>query len=161
MIMTARTSRLATTPPERPVAAAELLPHLISIAKSVRQLVAIKLAERDIAPGQDQFLLCFENGVARSSACVAASLSVRASTVSKMVDILERKGWVVRRPDERDARKVLLSLTEAGHRAQDDVRGIWRSLENELAPKLANQSDAVKLLSAIDAALEHRLKRLR
>jgi DNA-binding MarR family transcriptional regulator len=159
--MTLRSSQLAIVPSEQPSSRTELVPHLVSIAKAVRQLVGIKLAEFEVAPGQDQFLLCFENDAARSSVEVADALSVRASTVSKMADILERKGWIVRSPNAYDARKTMLSLTAAGQEVRDGVRDIWLGIEVEIAPMLSNRAEALKVLSEIDMALDRRLRRLR
>ncbi|KAB0680304.1 MarR family transcriptional regulator [Aureimonas leprariae] len=138
-----------------------LLPPLLSISKSVRQLVGIKLADIDVAVGQDQFLLLFENHAPRSVIDIANALSVRASTVSKMADILERKGWVVRLPDVTDARRVLLHLTDSGRKKAEAVRGIEQALEAELAAAFGQDKQIAATLGRLDLVLATRLRRLR
>lgn len=138
-----------------------LLPHLLSLSKAVRQLVGLKLAEVGVSAGQDQFLLCFTEGEAVSVAGIAERLSVRASTVSKMTDILQRKGWVDRKPDEHDARKVLVQLTEAGQLARDAVRTIETRMEAELWSAVGTDNGIVPALAKLDDVLTKRLSRLR
>jgi DNA-binding MarR family transcriptional regulator len=48
---------------------------------------------------------------------VAAHLGISTSAVSPVVVRLERRGFVVRRPDPDDGRGVLLALTPAAHAA--------------------------------------------
>jgi len=50
----------------------------------------------------------------------AASLA-KQPTISKLIDRLEQQGMVARRSDPDDARRVLLSLTERGHRTIEPV----------------------------------------
>lgn len=138
-----------------------LLPHLLSISKTIRQLVSLKLAECEVAAGQDQFLLSFADREAVSVADIASRLSVRASTVSKMTDILQRKGWVVRQADSDDARKVLVQLTEAGRRVRDIVHGIEEELERELRHLVGQDDEVVPALGRLDTILSKRLSRLR
>jgi len=44
-------------------------------------------------------------------------LQLVKSTVSRVVDLLERRGWVERHKDPRDGRAVALRLTDAGRQA--------------------------------------------
>ena len=141
--------------------ASDLLPHLLSVSKTVRQLVGIKLAASNVVVGQDQFLLCFRKGERLTIAAVADRLSVRASTVSKMTDILERQGWVGRETDDRDARKVLVQLTEEGRRTRAAVQRVQAKLEAELAEAFGEDAEIHSVLVKLDAALTQRLRRLR
>lgn len=138
-----------------------LIQPLLSVAKSVRQLVGLKLAAVEVMVGQDQFLLLFADGAPRSVLEIADALSVRASTVSKMTDILERKGWVTRWPDSQDARRVLLRLTEAGQAAADRVRVVEAALEAELMDGLGHDHHLLAPLAHLDRVLTKRLRRLR
>lgn len=154
--------RMQTTPTREPMSDdLVLLPYLLSIAKSVRQLVSLKLAECGVVVGQDQFLLCFADEEAVSVAALAERLSVRASTVSKMADILQRKGWVGRQSDDHDARKVLVHLSEAGQQIRDVVRRVEEELEVELFKALGKEDGTLAALAKLDAVLTKRLSRLR
>ncbi|MEX6506837.1 MarR family winged helix-turn-helix transcriptional regulator [Jiella sp. M17.18] len=60
-------------------------------------------------------------------------LDVRGSTLSKMIDRLERDGYVERNIATLDARIKLITLTPRGAEAKRQVREIWISMESELA----------------------------
>ncbi len=58
---------------------------------------------------------------------LAAHLDVRASTMSQMLDRLERSGIVTREQDETDARVKNITLTEAGKETIRRTEEAWRS----------------------------------
>jgi DNA-binding MarR family transcriptional regulator len=49
-------------------------------------------------------------------------------TMTLLVKRLEERGWVARRRDPDDGRVVLVSLTEVGHDALEDVRAVYRAV---------------------------------
>lgn len=57
---------------------------------------------------------------------LATMLDVRASTMSQMLDRLERSGFVTRTQDAVDARIRIVQLTEAGERTIRDSEQAWR-----------------------------------
>jgi DNA-binding MarR family transcriptional regulator len=134
---------------------------LLSISKTARQLVGIRLAECDVMPGQDQFLLCLTDRDGLSIADIAARLSIRPSTVSKMTDNLAAKGWMTRGGDETDQRLVRVWLSKSGRRAAEAVRGIEAALEVELLAALGRDASILPTLAKLDAVLAKRLSRLR
>ena len=142
-------------------AGVHLVPHLLSVSKSMRQLMQFALAELDISVGQDSFFLTFEGQEARAVIDVAAALSVRPSTVSKMVDILEKKGWAERQRDDQDLRKVLIRLTPKGMETRRKVLGVWDDLESRLLAAPKEDRIDLPVLQRLDKTLTKRLSRLR
>ena len=71
-------------------------------------------------------------------------------TMTLLVKRLEERGWVARRRDPADRRGVLVSLTDAGTAALDDVRAAYRTV---LRDHLTAMSDAqiAALLTATEA----------
>jgi DNA-binding MarR family transcriptional regulator len=71
-------------------------------------------------------------------------------TMTLLVKRLEQRGWVARRRDPADGRVVLVSLTDAGIAALEDVRAAYRTV---LRDHLAAMSDAqiAALLTATEA----------
>ncbi|WAJ27349.1 MarR family winged helix-turn-helix transcriptional regulator [Antarcticirhabdus aurantiaca] len=139
-----------------------LVPGLVSIAKSVRQLMALKLAPIDVLVGQDQLLGVLDAEHAKSVLDIATELSVRPSTVSKMLDQVGKKGWTLRQGDQDDRRKTLVRLTPDGVKVQESVRAVWKRLEDDLVEALGDQSvDIVDNLGSLDSILTKRLSRLR
>jgi len=62
---------------------------------------------------------------------LARRLHVRPATVTKMIQRMEKSGFVERRPDPADQRLSRVYLTEAGRSVQTAVREVWRALERE------------------------------
>ncbi|MBI4495103.1 MAG: MarR family transcriptional regulator [Chloroflexi bacterium] len=52
---------------------------------------------------------------------LAARLRLEKSTVSRLVEHLERRGWIRRERDPADRRVLLLHLTDAGRRASEQL----------------------------------------
>ena len=62
---------------------------------------------------------------------LARSLEVQPATITKMINRMEKNGFVQRRQDPDDQRVSRVYLTEAGRAVQEDVRQVWRTLEQE------------------------------
>jgi DNA-binding MarR family transcriptional regulator len=71
-------------------------------------------------------------------------------TMTLLVKRLEERGWVTRRRDPADGRVVLVSLTETGEAALEDVRAAYRTvLRNHLAH--LTDEEIAALLTATEA----------
>ncbi len=68
-----------------------------------------------VAEAQAILELSREPGLSQSD--LAARLRLEKSTVSRIVTLLERRGWVERRRDQSDARIVHVHLTTSGQQA--------------------------------------------
>jgi DNA-binding MarR family transcriptional regulator len=62
---------------------------------------------------------------------LAEQAHVRPATVTKMIQRMERAGFLKRKADAEDQRISRVFLTETGRRVQDDVEGAWKRLEEE------------------------------
>jgi DNA-binding MarR family transcriptional regulator len=69
-------------------------------------------------------LLPLERHGAQRSSALAAQAGIDVSVASRQVAVLERAGHVERRPDPRDGRANLLSLTPAGEEAMAATRAL-------------------------------------
>ncbi|MBN1220410.1 MAG: MarR family transcriptional regulator [Anaerolineae bacterium] len=81
--------------------------------------------------GQPPVLRMLWEREGRTHSELAAQLNVQPATITKMIQRMERAGFVARRPDPRDERVSRVYLTEAGRNVQADVQRIWRTLEAE------------------------------
>jgi DNA-binding MarR family transcriptional regulator len=87
------------------------------------------------------------------------------SSLSRMVDSLEEKGFVQRKSDPEDRRKVLVSLTEKGERCYEFLNKISEEMVTEILG-LAEEQDfrdfeegletMLRVLRKIDSAMESR-----
>lgn len=136
---------------------------LLSIAKSTRAFIALLLAEIGLHPGQDQLLDRLMPGTPISVSVLANELSVRPSTVSKMLDRLIDRGLVIRTANKSDQRRTMVELTPKGEAVRGEVRAIWRRLDTELVSALdKDQRQSLTFtLSQIDEILAQKLRRLR
>ncbi|MCQ0987742.1 MarR family winged helix-turn-helix transcriptional regulator [Jiella marina] len=125
--------------------------------------MTILLDRIDLHPGQDQLLDKLDRDNPINVSSLADSLAVRPSTVSKMLDRLIDRGLVERASNLRDARRTMVRLTEAGMKAQAEVREIWSKLEEELTSNLSDEEIGVLSDSLVKAEeiLTQRLRRLR
>ncbi len=62
---------------------------------------------------------------------LARRLQVQPATITKMLQRMEKAGFVERRPDPSDQRVSRVYLTGAGRAVRADVQQVWRQLEEE------------------------------
>ena len=106
-----------------------------------------KAAGRDVSPEEWAVLNLLWRKDRQPSGKMADRTVRDATTMTRLVDGMVKKGMVMRRPDAGDRRRLLICLTEKG-------RGLQPILV-ELARPLIEQSMAG--ISAQDAAIAHRV----
>lgn len=98
-----------------------------------------------------------ERGPLRSQA-LAGALRLDKSTTTRVVDALQRKGYVEREADAQDARAVLLRVTRSGRalhaRIEADLVDQQEALLRELDPAL--RAAAAEVVRRLAAAAESR-----
>ena len=97
----------------------------------------------DISTGQCHGLERLANSGPMSLNELAASLYLEKSSASRLVDGLERKGYITRKPRVDDARYLQLELTHRGRTLHDRIE---RDLIEERAQVLADLSAAERKL---------------
>ena len=75
------------------------------------------------------FALWEQEGLTHSE--LAARLHVKPATITKMINRMEKTGFVQRRSDPEDQRVSRVYLTDAGHAIQNEVERVWRILLEE------------------------------
>jgi len=79
--------------------------------------------------------------------------------ITRLVDRLQERGWVVREPDPSDGRVVLVALTAEGQEMADRLRGLYREMLHGEMGKLAEEdvrvlARAVEVLDVLIAGLQ-------
>ncbi len=87
------------------------------------------------------FALWEQEGLSHTE--LAERLHIQPATVTKMVQRMEKAGFVERRPDPADQRVSRVHLTEAGHAIRAQVQGVWLRLEDETFAGIAPAERAV------------------
>jgi DNA-binding MarR family transcriptional regulator len=85
-----------------------------SVARQLRRATMESLTQWDVSPSQARALrvLARQDGARLSE--LAERLHIAARSATEVVDGLEAKGLVARRPDPQDRRATLVALTEPG-----------------------------------------------
>jgi MarR family transcriptional regulator, organic hydroperoxide resistance regulator len=104
---------------------------IAQLCKAHRNSVAAKLSELGLHVGQEMILvqLWEEEGLAQSQ--LVERMCVEPPTLTKMLQRIEREGFVERRPDAEDARVSRVYLTERGRSLREAVEAVWREVEVE------------------------------
>lgn len=125
------------TPP-RP----DLGSRLTRAARAHRWLLAARLAEVGLHPGQDDLLRCLWDADGQSQADLAWALGVESPTVTKMVGRLEAAGVVRRRPHPHDRRSTQVWLTPAGRALRPAVQRARVAANREFTGPLTDRQRA-------------------
>ncbi len=95
---------------------------LQSLTRSERGRLPAIAAQAGLAPGQVLALCSLDPAKPMAMSDLAATLACDNSNVTGIIDRLEQRGLVQRRPAERDRRVKMLVVTAAGARVRQDLR---------------------------------------
>lgn len=116
---------------------------LIKLSKAHRARAEALLSQFDLHPGQEQILFRLWHEEGLPQAALADQLCVEPPTVTKMLQRMERKGWIERRGDPTDARLSRVYLTDSGRALQTDIDAVWKQLEAEMTASLSDAERAL------------------
>ena len=116
---------------------------LIQICRSHRYNAEIALNALGLHTGQEMILfqLWEEEGITQSK--IAENLCIEAPTVTKMLQRLEKAGFVERRQDPEDGRISRVYLTPEGKSLQIPVEQVWQKLEEQTITGLSDMEQAL------------------
>ena len=104
---------------------------VVAILVASRALVAIAAASIEASPveitlAQSRALLVIWTGGAQRMSSLSSELKMSPSSLTRLVERLERKGLVERRPAPESRRSIEVHLTERGRSAVDVVMAVRR-----------------------------------
>jgi DNA-binding MarR family transcriptional regulator len=115
-----------------------------AVARQLRHMSQETLAPWDITPSQLRALrVLMRRGVMRLSE-LSDHLHIAARSTTEVVDALEARGLMRRRPDPDDRRATLVGLTEHGTSVLDAIRAA-RGTETERAFGRLSETDRAHL----------------
>lgn len=123
---------------------------LIRIARRIRSR-----AQGDLSPSQLAVLGTVINHQPITNSRIAEIEHVRPPTTTRVVDTLERAGFVERTPDPDDRRCIRVTVTPEGHAYADRVRAAGRTWLAEQVEQLGE--DDVRSIESALPALERLL----
>lgn len=110
-----------------------------------------RMQQRDITSTQSdviRYILKHRDGPV-SAGDLMKHLSLSPSTMAGILKRLEQKGLIIRTPDEKDARKIIITLTEEGLALEDYLKGTAAQTEKILLQGMtkAEQDEFYRLLT--------------
>jgi DNA-binding MarR family transcriptional regulator len=91
-----------------------------------------ELSSLQLSAAETNALACFAGRPARTVRELVAATGQRPSTLTGVLDRLERRGLVERRPNPADRRSIAIHLTSEGHAAADAVAAAFAAVEARL-----------------------------
>lgn len=104
---------------------------LVQVSKLHRSRAHHLLESLGLYRGQPHVLRALWEQEGMTHGELAAQVGVQPATITKMLQRMEKAGFVARRPDPKDQRVSRVYLTEAGRTVQSKVEQVWRTLEDE------------------------------
>jgi DNA-binding MarR family transcriptional regulator len=122
-----------------------------AVARQLRRQSTATLAPWDITPGQARALAVLSHQESVRLSDLADKLRIAPRSTTEVVDGLQERGLVERRPDPTDRRATLIALTEEGGKVAEAIR-LARQAEAEaffgtLSP--ADRSHLARILSQL------------
>jgi len=117
------------------------------------QVLAAELADLDLTGSEINALANLADGRGRSVSELGRAAGTRPTTLTSVLDRLERRGHITRSPRLGDRRGVLIELTPTGRQAAATIRHAITGIERRaLAPLPAEATAALR--AALQALTE-------
>ena len=123
------------------------------VARLHRAAAGELLKSTGLYPGQELLMMhLWEMGAVRQTDLID-TLGVDPSTVTKMLQRLQRTGNVTRTTDPADRRAVLVEATETSNALEPEIEAAWKTLEERTVGGLdpAERAELLRLLEKVAA----------
>jgi MarR family transcriptional regulator, organic hydroperoxide resistance regulator len=120
------------------------------------QVLAAELVDLDLTASEINALANLADGRGRTVSELGAAVGIRPTTLTSVLDRLERRGQISRGSRPGDRRVVLIELTASGQAAAGTIREAIAALESRAlaalpATALAGFRDALDALTEVSA----------
>jgi MarR family transcriptional regulator, multiple antibiotic resistance protein MarR len=116
-------------------------------------------AEAGVGAGHFELLRYVRDHPDARVADLASAFAIGVGTTSKIVDRLEKQGWVERRPNPANRRSSLLALTPAGESVVSRAEPVWQTAIQQILGGAVTPDELTALslaLGALRSDLERR-----
>lgn len=123
--------------------------YLRSIVHAMKQMLDNKLLPYDITNQQARLLGDLDNQLKRNEEIVqkdlARTMKLRGSSITSLLQGLERKGFISRSTGNEDGRTKQLNITEKGRAVIEEVESSFQELEQLLVEGMSEDEKATFL----------------
>lgn len=107
--------------------------YLLTTAQhTVSQKLSSRLGEFDLTPSQYGVLRCLWDLNKANPKEIAEQLGLETSTISGVLDRMQKKGLIVRTISEEDRRFILVEITEKGKALEEPIIKIVDNVNDEV-----------------------------
>ncbi|MGW1766940.1 MarR family winged helix-turn-helix transcriptional regulator [Streptomyces sp. NPDC002073] len=131
---------LPAVPPPAPEPAGSPLLALQRATHVTLQLLAAELSALELTPSETNALAILADGRARTVSELGAAAGTRPTTLTSVLDRLERRGHISRGARPGDRRVVVVELTGSGREAAGAVREAVAGIEERALGGLSAQA---------------------
>lgn len=111
------------------------------------------LAWLELGPSEINVLACLAAASPMSAGLLGTATGTKPSTLTSVLDRLERRGFTAREMDQADRRSLLVSLTPAGQAVAGHVSDAIRDLERQALGRVT-AAERAGFLAVIQALTE-------
>ncbi|MDY8110773.1 MarR family winged helix-turn-helix transcriptional regulator [Fulvimarina sp. 2208YS6-2-32] len=142
---------------------ADLTASLLTMSKTVRALISLRLAGIGFHSGQNEALLLLDPDMPIAARDLAEKLDVHPQTIAKRMDPLIARDFVTETLDANKSRKMMLQLTDAGIKARDEIMQVHAAINVDVLAMLNEDHPHAMLeeLGELKRSLAKRLLRVR
>jgi DNA-binding MarR family transcriptional regulator len=134
-----------------------LIAQLEAATHRVVDHLSAELRELGLTPGEVNAIAHLKPGEPLVVAELQAATGQRPSTLTGVIDRLERRGLIRRVVNPRDRRSFVLELSDEGERAAAAVRAAFSALEERVLAHVGERSVAgfLRVVEALDGTTRH------
>lgn len=133
-------------------------PRSMMLSKLLRNAFNEAVAEQGLFSGQQDILLIIVENEGLTLSDLAKDLGIASATASVSVKRMEKAGFIVKKPDENDARIIRLYPTEKSRTAPENIKKKMDSLEDIITQSMT-EVQVNELSELLDIAIENMQKR--
>ena len=112
-------------------------------------------AEAGVGAGHFEMLRYLRQHPDARVADLASAFAIGVGTTSKIVDRMEKEGWMERRPNPANRRSSLLTLTPAGQAVVSRAEPAWQAAIQDILGGAVTAADLAALAPALAALRSH------
>ena len=133
---------------------------LTDSARLLRKLIDRRLHPRGLSRAQWSILAILSNHEGLSQSQISHELEIEKSTAGRLIDQIEKSGWIERRPTPGDRRLWSIHLTDQARQLIVEIESVILQSRDEMLHGLSaeQQQSLTDILQIIKANLSHALE---
>ena len=124
------------TPTMTPVDAVDLADAFFAVSHALKRNINARVQPTGLSLARLQVLFQLVDGQGIRIGELSSCIGVAARTMTSTIEAMERDALVTRRPDPRDGRATIITITDAGRRSYEEGRRLQATVIADLFEQL-------------------------